>query len=418
MFGTSRGDQGYLFSSGDLRLTLEGQVNALRKEVEDLDQDRLLNTAPTDLVRYLVERYQVEPVVIKPKDDWSSDEQEIQVDVRNDPHRMVRDRSRPALVPGQRIEIFIPFDGEAGVLKLRPATYSMNPPRGAVRGSEIVLSFEFPQGQEGNLDQEIQSQVEYIRSHLAWSEEQILTHNRSLERVAAQTVEARRGRLLANRGRLASLGIRARARDNAPTTYALPTVRRKAPPTLPPASSTPWEPEPTWAMEHYEHALNVIQNMTHVMERSPDAFKGMSEEDLRQHFLVQLNGQFEGNATGETFNASGKTDILLREKDRNAFIAECKFWGGPKKFRDTIDQLLSYQSWRDTKTAILIFNRDTAMSTVLAAIPKQIQEHPNYKQTLSYPHESGFRYVFHQNGDPNRELILTVLVFDVPGHEK
>ena len=27
----------------------------------------------------------------------------------------------------------------------------------------------------------------------------------------------------------------------------------------------------------------------------------MKEEDLRQHFLVQLNGQYDGEATGETF---------------------------------------------------------------------------------------------------------------------
>ena len=28
--------------------------------------------------------------------------------------------------------------------------------------------------------------------------------------------------------------------------------------------------------------------------------------------------------------------------------------------------------------------------------------------------ETGFRYVFHHPGDKNRELTLTVLVFDVP----
>ncbi|MFM9616172.1 hypothetical protein ACKI18_46870, partial [Streptomyces niveiscabiei] len=62
-----------------------------------------------------------------------------------------------------------------------------------------------------------------------------------------------------------------------------------------------------------------------MMERSPTAFKTMGEEDLRQHFLVQLNGQFDGAATGETFNYEGKTDILLRVAGRNIFIAECKF---------------------------------------------------------------------------------------------
>jgi len=33
----------------------------------------------------------------------------------------------------------------------------------------------------------------------------------------------------------------------------------------------------------------------------------------------------QGKATGETFNRARKTDILLREGDRNVFIAECKF---------------------------------------------------------------------------------------------
>jgi hypothetical protein len=52
--------------------------------------------------------------------------------------------------------------------------------------------------------------------------------------------------------------------------------------------------------------------MTHVMEQSPHAFVKMGEEDLRTHFLVQLNGVYEGQATGETFNFEGKTDILIR----------------------------------------------------------------------------------------------------------
>lgn len=147
---------------------------------------------------------------------------------------------------------------------------------------------------------------------------------------------------------------------------------------------------------------------------SPDAFKTMDEEALRQHFLVQLNGQFEGNATGETFNMSGKTDILLREGERNVFIAECKFWKGPKAFGEAIDQLLSYATWRDSKTVILVFNRGTEMSTVRTGVDASAKSHSNFKRMVNWPHESGFRYVFHANGDNNRELIVTVLVFHVP----
>jgi len=158
-----------------------------------------------------------------------------------------------------------------------------------------------------------------------------------------------------------------------------------------------------------------MQNMVRVMEWSPSAFQTMGEEHLRQHFLVHLNGHYEGAATGETFNFMGKTDILLRAKGRNAFIAECKFWKGPAHYKDTIDQLLTYAAWRDTKTAILVFNRDTAMSTVIEGVDKESRKHSNYKRNTDWRHESGFRYVFHHNGDTNRELLLTVVIFHIPG---
>jgi hypothetical protein len=146
----------------------------------------------------------------------------------------------------------------------------------------------------------------------------------------------------------------------------------------------------------------------------PKVFEKMGEEDLRTHFLVQLNGQYEGRATGETFNFQGKTDILIRDEGKNVFIAECKFWAGEKQFLETIDQVLSYLSWRDTKAAVLIFNRNVNFSEVLAKIAESAPKHENFKKTVAKLDESSIRYIFHQTNDRNRELTLTVLAFDVP----
>ena len=150
------------------------------------------------------------------------------------------------------------------------------------------------------------------------------------------------------------------------------------------------------------------------MERSPKAFSTMGEEDLRQHFLVQLNGQYEGDATGETFNFAGKTDILIRRGGRNLFIAECKYWGGPKKLTETIDQLLGYTSWRDTKTAIFVFNRGRELSRVLAQISPTVAAHPNFVREVPDGSETDFRFVIRHRDDPGRELTMAVLVFEVP----
>jgi hypothetical protein len=147
----------------------------------------------------------------------------------------------------------------------------------------------------------------------------------------------------------------------------------------------------------------------------------MGEEALRFLLLVPLNIHYEGQATGETFNSEGKTDIIIKVGARNIFVAECKFWKGPETFKGApdkegvIDQLLRYASWRDTKTAIILFNRNKGTSAVVQQIPSLVKAHPNFKRRITtYESETGSRYILHHKDDADRELTLTVLVFDVP----
>jgi hypothetical protein len=186
----------------------------------------------------------------------------------------------------------------------------------------------------------------------------------------------------------------------------------------PKPSAGVFKPEPSLPEEEYEFILSILKNMVQVMERSPHAFEQMGEEDLRWHFLVQLNAQYEGQAAGETFNFQGKTDILLRSEGRNVFIAECGFWRGEKNFLEKIDQHLSYLSWRDTKTAIILFNRNANFTEVLSKITGAVPKHACFKRDRGRSDESTFRYIFHQPADSNRELVLTVMAFDVPDKDK
>lgn len=413
MFGSIDKSKGLLFVTHDLDQSLRGTIQKMRQEIEALDENRLLNTAPDDLKKYLIEKYSVTPITLL-REQWYADHQDAPVDVRYDQMRWIDDRSRPAMVPGERVEVRIPFEGEAELFYSKANTFNMNPPRAAIEKNELVLRYESPADHPLDIRPLVDRALADVEQHLEWQRGMINAHNSSLPGVAAQAIQQRRERLLAQSQRASALGIPIRRRDDAPKTYAVPTVRKKAAPTLPQASAAPFSPEPTWALEQYEQALKIMQDMTLVMERSPDAFKTMDEEALRQHFLVQLNGQFEGKVTGETFNMAGKTDILLREGERNVFIAECKFWKGPKAFSEAIDQLLGYATWRDGKTVILVFNRGTETSTVLAGINDTVKAHANFKRTVDWPHESGFRYVLHVNGDKNRELITTVLVFHIP----
>ena len=413
MFGSIDKSKGLLFVTYDLEAGLRNTIAVARKEVEEMDANRFLNTSPADLKRFLVEKHGVEPLKLL-RDQWNVESQDVQVDVRYDPMRWIDDTSRPVMIPGERIELHVPFSGDSELFYSRANTFSMNPPRAVIHNNELLLRFESPADQPRDFRAMIDQALATIEQHIEWQRGLVETHSSTLSQAVEQAIQQRRERLLAQSQRVEALGIPVRRRLDAPTTYAIPAVRRRATPTLPPATTAQFQPEPTWEMAQYEQALKIVQDMSLVMERSPEAFKSLDEEALRQNFLMQLNGQFEGNATGETFNMSGKTDILLRVGDRNVFIAECKFWKGPKAFGEAVDQLMGYSTWRDSKTAILVFNRGTDMSTVLSGIDTTMKAHKNFKRAVNWPHESGFRYTFGSTGDLNREMTVTVLVFHVP----
>jgi hypothetical protein len=240
--------------------------------------------------------------------------------------------------------------------------------------------------------------------------------NGHLAKTIREHLLARRERLLKNRGVTAALGFPLKRRDDAAAqTFAVPAVRKRLL-LPPPASSEPYHPEPTIEMRAYESVLSTISNLSIALERSPTTFRHMGEENIRDLILVILNTMFEGHrATGETFNFGGKTDILIRGDDgMNLFVGECKVWKGEKALLEAVSQLLGYVTWRDTKAALLVFNRNTKFSGVLETIREALPKHPSFKRVEPYASQTGFRFILHRPDDPNREVILTVLGFEVP----
>jgi hypothetical protein len=406
-------DHQYLFAGPDWFAVDRHQHQEMHKEIESVDGDRLLNTSIDDLARYFENKFRIDvPVLLT--EEVVVDQRETQIDVSRDPMRMIMDRSRPFYVTGTEVEVEIPFQGEAEAFKIQPNPYTLNPPRAEIRGNTLVIRIVGTSLEAEGVKRDIDRTIASIESYLKNLRGNVASLNDQLSQEAKAAIEVRRQKLLANRSLVGALGFKMKEREGPSRTYTAPEIRRRISPVMPPASSAPYKPEPALSADDYEHILTVLENMVHVMERSPSAFHTMDEETLRSHFLVQLNGHYEGQATGETFNYQGKTDILVRSEGKNVFIAECKFWSGPKKLEETIDQLLGYSSWRDTKTAVILFNRNRDFSKVLEAVPTVVRLHPNYKRDLPGSTETRFRYSFAHRDDRNRELFLAILAFDVP----
>lgn len=401
------GDDFPLFNRGDSFELQQSRRAEFERAIDGLERNRILNSSVEDLCSYFEEKFSL-PAPRLRMDEAVADQREGQVRVWDEWEQ------RPMSVTGTIVELTIPFDGHPDLFYIRPSTSTSMLPRGEVRVQTLTLRVSGRDLQPDRVKRDLDSQVADLTQYLDWLRRDLDAFNATIRQQAKTRIEQRRAKLLADQSLLANLGFPLRKREDAPKTYSAPVQRRKIEPRLPPASTAPFKPEPVLVESEYSNILDVLTNMALVMERSPSAFTTIDEEDLRQHFLVQLNGLYEGQATGETFNFQGKTDVMIRVDGRNIFIAECKYWRGEKGYLETIDQILSYLSWRDTKAAIVIFNRNKGFTEVLAKIQGATKAHLLWKAGPVVQGETRFRYVFGQKDDPAREVTLTVLAFDVP----
>ena len=403
-----------LFYEKDLSALIRKCEAALKDEVEQWERNRILASSESDLVTYLVEKYTLDPPRLLRDKIHIDSEGEAKIDISRRHEYDVRDRNSSFLIPGSYVTVAIPFEGDGELFEFQASTFNTNPPRGRVSGSNVLISFQDVKLDAQRLREKINSTVMRIEEQLKWIENDCGGWNIRITSVAEDCILYRKNRLLEQADMVSTLGIPIKMRTDSPVTNAVPIVRKKRPVELPPSSKEAFRPEPGLPDTEYDYILNVIDNMSQNIERSPSTFVHMKEEQIRDLILVSLNGHYEGNATGETFNAQGKTDILIREKGRNVFIAECKFWVGPASVHKAIDQILGYLTWRDTKAALLVFCKTADFTNTLSKLVANVENHPNCKHKLRKVSDTHMRYLFRQKNDPARDLYLAVQAFSIP----
>ena len=65
----------------------------------------------------------------------------------------------------------------------------------------------------------------------------------------------------------------------------------------------------------FEKLIKSLRFLVVDMQRRPEQFKGLKEENIRDRMLTPINMVFEGRGNAEAKNCKGKTDILVRTSD-------------------------------------------------------------------------------------------------------
>jgi len=392
---------------------LDNQRSAITTDIKSQSDDYILNVNKEEYIQHLVSHFSISPIVLHEEElSVSTHEEQIPAEWHPSSYWMESGTSYARDV----IRYHLPFSGDPQLLKMQASTFSTSSPLVNLHDSCIcfdIINFNLqPEQIKKEAENEIRSLVqlnEYLTRDLN-------NFNGTVESVASQAFDARKQQLLSKGDLMSALGVPVKGAEAASKTFSIPAKRTKviAERPKPRVTEKGYTPEPTLNETIYGQILTIIHDVGKQFERLPSTYSGKEEEHLRDHMLLILEPNFEGAATGETFNKSGKTDILLRHEGNNVFIAELKFWHGKKGYLDTISQLLGYLTWRDSKSAIVMFVKNKDFSSVLSTVKECTQEHGNYLGFVSEQDDGWYHYRFHINEDPNREVKLSVMLFHIP----
>ncbi len=340
-----------------------------------------------------------------------------------DPPEILKDQlysDEPVISPNgeARVSLFIPCSGDTNLLRVyhRTRPIPMTRPRYTVSLSTGLITLNIVVRQHELIEETAKIRNEiftHADKYLPNIQNMMLVHYNPRFRQFAMSAVRNRKKDLEEKQKVktgfSALGFPIRKRTDEPAQVFVPVERKFL--ALP--ESKRGEENKYLEKKAYDDILATITAMGHGIERSPDTFKDMEEEDIRMILLIGLNAIYEGKATGETFNGHGKTDILIRVGDKNIFIAECLVWRGEVYFKSKIEpQLFNYSMWRDTKTALIVFNRNKNFSAVVAQMREILLKHPQCIQEVERIGTTT-KYLFRRHDDPAQQFHLTALAFDV-----
>lgn len=403
-----------IFGETDLSPNLESQRQRMLQEIQNESTNKLLNVNESDYVRFLTDKYYIAPILFN-FDGLQLSHSEQMISIDQHPSGVFGSRYSPyqkSAYPRQVITFHLPFSGEAELLKCRPSSCIMWTMDISVSRNEIRFDLINWRDDIEELKREQNGIIDRIRKQSESVAAEVGQFNSSLEEQARLIISGRKQQLLKQASLVESLGIPLRKASGVPQTFAVPVVPKNLT-VKPSASDVAYAPQPTLDDATYQNILSIIHEMGVAMERHPSTYASKQEEELRDFLLMTLCTHYP-NTTGETFNKKGKTDILVRHDGTNVFVGECKFWKGLKAFHETIDQILGYLTWRDSKAAIICFVNNKELNPVLEQILTGTPQHPSFVRLEFKKSESWTQFEFRLKSDATRNVHLAVLCFHFP----
>ena len=376
----------------------------IRKEVAAQSDSYLLSVKIDEYAAYLFKKYSLPEVVFDNSRDRSIEKIRKSIEVDDFGRRITREllwvRIKLPVVENDKI---------SQVLELMPSAFTHSPPKMEYRHGFIVT--EVPA--KGLY---VERAIEDITQEVNRRNADIKKYNGELRSKIHNIIDSRRTKienedaLLEQIAKKVSVPLKQKVKSSSLLPPSL-KVKEKIRPIMPPKATPPIELQ--LERDKFDGILELIDNCCRMFERTPATFSKMEEEELRDVILSNLNGVFEGNAVGEAFSKLGKTDIYLKVAKGGVFIAECKYWKGPKTVEETVAQILDYLTWRHSYGVVILFSRNKGFSPVIQSLSEMIVKVPSYVKGFKKLEDTHFKAQHHLPEDDKKLVEIHFMVYNL-----
>lgn len=398
-----------IFNEERLHAYLEELTANMLREVQNEAEGQILGLDEDEYLTYLTDKYTPEEVEVNWAGITASTHSKV-IDPRELPSD-IRTFSRQPF-PADVVRFHFPVVGNERLLRCRPSSAPLAGYDVSASCGELTFDVINPGNDERYINKQKDGFVTYATQLLDAINKDIAAYHGVLRSQAGEAVMQRKRKLIDRNAMLERLAVPIRKVEEVPSAFQVPVQPKKVA-VKPKMSAHSPSGEPLLEEAIYQDIVKIIWEFGTAMERHPSTYSDRDEESLRDLFLLLLTPHFH-SATGETFNRGGKTDILIRHEDKNAFVAECKIWRGPSEYAKGIDQLLGNLTWRDSKSALIVFVKNQKLDPVLSEISARTPEHKCFDGKWTKISEGHYRCQMHLLDDDTRNVHVTVLCFHFP----
>ena len=350
----------------------------------------IIGTDTDELVEYYYSKKHFNPIKIDPdRTETAEIKNEVRTVYANQRDPMYRNEG-DTTAEYESIHITIPIIPNSQLpelLKMRPSTFSLSwrPEEVTWKGSTVEFTIDMKgygfTRDENWVANEVARQKQNIYNHIHITGTEVTQENNNLKQQIKTLIDRRKQKLEGDKDKYSSLLKQIDIPLKKKEDEVVKRIQLDTKPLVQKVRPNPTQPE-NYIIDRDKvlDIIHILDNQGTQFEKTPASFENSGENDFRNILLVGLNTVFQGKATGETFNSKGKSDIYLNIAKGNILVCECKIWGGQKLYGETIDQLLSYLTWRENYGIMITFVKNKSLTNVLTEAETAIKAHSTYRR--------------------------------------